>query len=106
MSTFRVTNDGSGMLFLEGFAEVDEVGAIRDQLIAQVKALPLTEIELDISKLEARGTAGVALLIATLRDASREAKTIVFIHPSEHVHRVAVTCGVSEMLGFPLSPLV
>lgn len=100
MSTIELTRQADGKFKLAGTATVETVGQMRDEITAALVEGPAESSQIDLSEFESTGAAGVALLIATLRDCRVNDRKLEFTNPTQHFAAIADACGVRDILGF------
>ncbi len=84
---------------ITGLVNVETVAKYRDELVASIKSADRSIIEIDLTGIDARGSAIVALLISLKRESKKCGKQVTFSHSPDGLIAIAHACGVDQILG-------
>ncbi len=91
--------DGQNEFRVTGLVNVETVANYRDEMVARIKSADIQNIEIDLSSVDASGSAIIALLISLMREARKNGKRVTFIHSPDNLIAIAHACGVDGILG-------
>lgn len=95
----RIETIGEGECRVAGKLSLETVPGLREQGIEWLRHAPVS-CRFDLSAAEFDGSAGVALLIAWLRDARSAGRELTFIKPPDKLIRIARISGADKLLDF------
>lgn len=87
-----------GVIFLSGELDHATVGALREQAARLLHEAAATALALDCSAVTRANSAGLALLLAILRDAALQGKTISIGHLPAEMQQMARVCELAAVL--------
>src|SRR3990167_6516293 len=93
--TFSLQNEH---LFFRGDFIFRTVGRAWVALHAMVKEIDAHVVTVDLSQVQRVDSAGLALLLALLREGMQRGKSLHFVHIPDKMHALAVVAGVEDIL--------
>ncbi len=85
-------------LRLEGVLDHASAGPLRLQVAGLLRAAPAATLTVDCSSVTRANSAGLALLLAILRDAQQLGKTISIRHLPADMQQMAHVCELTDIL--------
>ena len=88
--------DGNGLVKISGVLDHDSVPILWEKCSQQFTGH--TALQFDLGLVERSNSAGLALLIACMREAVKQGKSVRFLNIPEHMQDIARVSGLDEML--------
>ena len=98
MTEPRLTETGNGNWLLEGDLNFSSVPAVLES--SRTALTGSREIQVDLKGVTRADSAGLALLLAWLRESERAGKAINFTHVPEQLLAISRLCGLDKILSF------
>lgn len=98
MSQANITEATPGVLRLVGVLDYRSAPALREQGGKLLKASPAAACVIDCRGVEKSSSVGVSLLLAFMRDASANRKTLSVRNLPNDMREIASVCGLLEIL--------
>jgi len=100
MMETRIETSQAGVLQLVGVLDYLSAPALREQGRRLIAAEPAAQIQIDCSGVTHSSSVGLALLLAFMRDAKTERKTLGICHLPAEMRQIAQVSGIVGLLAF------